>query len=121
MSFFKSLVLAILATIFLTYVLGVGLLDMFDINLYMGEEIVEPLKAISVAALVAIVLVVVALAIVLTVFGSIIFVGLLVLGSLGLVAIGVFWPIILVALFMWWLLREKPVQHKISSSASTHY
>lgn len=108
MSFIKSLFLAILATIFLTYVLGVGLLDLLNVDVYMDEKHVEPLKAIGVAAILAIVLVVAALAIVLTVFGSIIFVGLLIVGSIGLVAIGVFWPVILAAVVIWLLLREKP-------------
>ncbi|NMP30368.1 hypothetical protein HII17_02235 [Thalassotalea sp. M1531] len=108
MSFFKSLVLAILATLFLTYVLGVSILDIFDIDVYMGDELLEPLKAISVAAVVAVLLVLVALAIALTVFGSIIFVGLMIVCSIGLVAIGVFWPVLLVALILWLVLRDSP-------------
>jgi hypothetical protein len=74
----------------------------------MGDQLVEPLKSISFAALVAVLLVIAAMAIVLTVFGSIIFVGLLIIGSIGLVAIGVFWPVFLVALVLWLVLREKP-------------
>ncbi|WP_448211753.1 hypothetical protein [Colwellia sp. MEBiC06753] len=108
MTFFKSLVLAILATLFLTYALGVSVLDIFDINIYMDDQLVEPIKSISFAALVAVLLVVVAMAIVLTVFGSIIFIGLLVIGSVGLVAVGVFWPVLLVALVLWLVLRESP-------------
>ena len=108
MSFFKSLVLAIVATLFLTYVLGSSILDIFDVDIYMNDELVEPLKTISFAALVAVLLVIAALAIVLTVFGSIIFVGVLVLGSIGLVAVGVFWPIFLVAFILWLVLRENP-------------
>ncbi|REL34257.1 hypothetical protein [Thalassotalea euphylliae] len=106
MSFFKSLLLAILATLFLTYVLGISILDLFDVDVYMGDELIEPLKAISFAALVAVVLVIVAMAIVLTVFGSILFVGLLVVGALGLAAIGVFWPVLVVAFILWLVLRE---------------
>jgi len=106
MSFFKSLILAILATLFLTYVLGVSLLDIFDVDVYMGDELLEPIKAISVAAVVAVVLVLIALAIALTVFGSLIFVGMLVVGALGLVAVGVFWPVFVVAFIIWLVLKE---------------
>ena len=73
MSFCKSLMLAMIATLFLTYVFGVSLIEMLDVDVYVGNELIEPLKAISVSALVVVLLVVVALAIVLSVFGSIIF------------------------------------------------
>jgi len=110
MSFFKSLLLAIFATFFLTYVLGISLLEMFDINITMNNELIEPLKAISVSALVVVVLVLVALAIVMSVFGSIIFIVMLVLGSLAMVAVGVFWPVFLIAAIIWLVSskKEKP-------------
>ncbi|MFD2165351.1 hypothetical protein ACFSJY_03665 [Thalassotalea euphylliae] len=112
MSFFKSLLLAIIATLFITYVLGISLLDMFDVDVYMGDELIEPLKAISIAALVTVALVIAALAIVLTVFGSVIFAGLLVFGAIALAVIGVFWPIFLVAFILWLVLREP--KHKVA-------
>ena len=93
MSFFKSLILAIVATLFITYVLGVGLLEVFDMGITIGDEVVEPLQAIGVSALVAVLLVLAALAIVFTVFGSLIFVGMMVFGGIALCAIGVFWQI----------------------------
>lgn len=108
MTFLKSLVLAIFATIFLTYVLGISLLEMLDINVYMEGELIEPLKAISVSALAIVTLVFIALAIVLSVFGSLIFISLLIVGSVVMVAIGVFWPIILIALIIWLVTRNKP-------------
>jgi len=110
MSFFKSLVLAILATIFLTYVLGSSFMDLLGINVYMDDELVEPLKAISIAALVTVILVVVAIAIVMSVFGTLIFVGLLIGGSLLMVAVGVFWPILLIAGVIYLFTRNKSTQ-----------
>ncbi len=107
MSFFKSLLLAIFATLFLTYVLGTSIIEMFDINVYVGDNLIEPIKAISVSALVIVVLMLVAVAIVVSVFGGIIFVGLLVIGSLTMVAIGVFWPVLLIALVIWLFARDK--------------
>jgi len=101
MSFFKSLLLAILATLFLTYVFGVSMTELFDIDLYIDNELVEPIKAISLSALAAVVLVIVALAIVLSVFGSMIFITLLVFGGVAMVMVGVFWPVLLIAAIIW--------------------
>ncbi|OUR63333.1 hypothetical protein A9Q74_01230 [Colwellia sp. 39_35_sub15_T18] len=107
MTFLKSLLLAIFATLFLTYVLGVSFLELFDINVYMDGELIEPLKAIGVSAVATVILVLIALAIVLSVFGSLIFVGLLLAGSLAMVAIGVFWPVLLIAVIIWLVTRNK--------------
>ncbi|XQW84817.1 hypothetical protein ACOYR1_17065 [Thalassotalea piscium] len=110
MSFIKSLSLAIVATLFLTYVLGTSMIEFFDIDIYMGNTLIEPLKAISISALVVVLLVVAALAIVLSVFGTIIFLGLLIVGSLAMVMIGVFWPILLAVGVIWLITRDKNKQ-----------
>ncbi len=107
MSFFKSLFLAIFATLFITYALGVGLLELFDVGIYLGEEMMEPLKAISISALIAVFIVLAALAIVFTVFGTIIFVGVIVAGALALGILGVFWPIFLAAFVIYIVCRDK--------------
>lgn len=107
MSFFKSLLLAVFATLFLTYVLGVSFLELLDVNVYMDGELIEPLKAIGVSAMATVLLVLIALAIVLSVFGSIIFVGLLIVGSIAMVAVGVFWPVFLIAAVIWLVTRDK--------------
>jgi len=107
MTFFKSLLLAIFATIFLTYVFGVSLLEFFDIDVYLNDEPVEAIKAIGVSALVMVILVLVALAIMLSVFGSIIFVVMLVFGTFVMAMIGVFWPVLLMAGVIWLFTREK--------------
>mgnify|MGYP000270928802 CR=1 FL=1 len=105
---FKSLVLAILATIFLTFVLGSSLIELLDVDVYMDNQLIEPLKAISLSAIVVVLLVVAALAIVLSVFGTIIFVGLLIFGGIALALIGVFWPVLLIAGLIWLVVRDKP-------------
>ncbi len=107
MSFFKSLTLAILATIFLTYVFGVGMLELMDMHVMIDGEVMEPLKAIGVSALVVVLLVVIALAIVLSVFGSLIFIGLVLFGSIAMVTVGVFWPILIVAAVIWLVSGKK--------------
>ena len=107
MSFFKSLILAIFATLFLTYVLGTSFIEMLDIDVYMGNELIEPLKAISISAVVVVILVLLALAIVLSVFGSLIFIAMLILGGFAMLMIGVFWPIFLIAGIIWLIARDK--------------
>lgn len=107
MSFFKSLILAIFATLFLTYVLGSSFIEMLDIDVYMGDELIEPLKAISISAVVVVLLVLLALAIVLSVFGSLIFIAMLILGGFAMVMIGVFWPILLIAGIIRLITRDK--------------
>ncbi len=107
MSFLKSLSLAILATIFLTYVFGVGMLELMDMHIMIDGEVMEPLKAIGVSALVVVLLVVIALAIVLSVFGSLIFIGLVLFGSIAMVTVGVFWPILIVAAVIWLVSGKK--------------
>mgnify|MGYP000583792015 CR=1 FL=1 len=107
MSFFKSLILAIIATLFLTYVLGASVVEMLDVNVYMGDELIEPLQAISVSALVVVLLVMLALAIVLSVFGSVIFIVLLSFGALAMLTIGMFWPLFLIAGIIWLVTRDK--------------
>ena len=107
MLFFKSLCLAILATLFITYTLGVSFIEIFDIDVYMGEELVEPLKAISISAVVMTILVLVALVIVLSVFGSLVFIGLLILGGGAMLMIGTFWPVLLVIVAISLYCRDK--------------
>ena len=107
MSFFKSLMLAIFATLFLTYVLGISFIEMFNVDLYVGEELIEPLKAISVSALVMVILVLAAFAIVLSVFGSIIFIAMMIFGALAMVMIGVFWPVFFIAIVIWLMVRDQ--------------
>ena len=52
-------------------------------------------------------LVILSLAIVLSVFGTFIFISLLILGSVAMVAIGVFWPVLLIAVVIWLVTRDK--------------
>ena len=112
MTFFKSLLLAVFATMFLTYVLGVSFLELLDITI--NGELIEPIKAIGVSAVATVILVLIALAIVLSVFGSLIFVSLLIAGSVVMVLIGVFWPIFLVAIIIWLVSRNKSEKHYLS-------
>lgn len=110
MSFFKSLLLALFATLMLTYIFGASIIQWFDISVHMGNDQIEPIKALSLSALVAIILVVVALTIVLSVFGTIIFACMLAVGAIFLIGVGIFWPILFIAFIIWLCCREKPLQ-----------
>jgi hypothetical protein len=44
---------------------------------------------------------------VMSVFGSLIFIGLMIFGALAMVMIGVFWPVIFIAFVIWLLARDK--------------
>ncbi|MEH6597225.1 MAG: hypothetical protein V7736_16945 [Colwellia polaris] len=107
MSFFKSLCLAIFATLFLTYALGVSFMELLNVDIYMDAEVIEPLKAISFSALVVVLLVLVALAIAMSVFGTLIFIAMLVIGGGAMLLLGVFWPIFLIAGAIWLVARDK--------------
>ena len=107
MSFFKSLCLAIFATLFLTYALGVSFMELLNVDIYMDAEVIEPLKAIIFSALVVVLLVLVALAIAMSVFGTLIFIAMLVIGGGAMLLLGVFWPIFLIAGAIWLVARDK--------------
>ena len=106
-NFLKSLMLAILASILLTYVLGSSFLSLFDMNVVVDGNLIEPLQAMSVSALAVVILVVVALAIALSIFGSILLATIMILGCAAMVAIGIFWPVLLVAVIIWLISSDK--------------
>ena len=80
---------------------------MFNVDLYVGDKLIEPLKAISVSALIMVTLIILAFAIVMSVFGSLIFIGIMIFGALAMVMIGIFWPIIFIAIVIWLMVRDK--------------
>jgi len=107
MSFMKSLMLAIFVTLFITCVLGISFIEMFNVDLYVGKELIAPLKAISVSAMIMVIIVMLAFAIVISVFGSLIFIGMMLFGIFAMVMMGVFWPVIFITLIIWLMVRDK--------------
>jgi hypothetical protein len=110
MSFSKSLLLALLATLFITYVLGYSMTQWLGVSVYMDGEFIEPLQAISFSALVAMLLVIIAGAIFVSIFGVVLFAVCLVCGSIVLAFLGVFWPVLAVALLLYWLTKPTSSQ-----------
>jgi hypothetical protein len=103
----KSLMLAIFVTLFITCVLGISFIEMFNVDLYVGQELIAPLKAISVSAMIMVIIVMLAFAIVISVFGSLIFIGMMLFGIFAMVMMGVFWPVIFITLIIWLMVRDK--------------
>ena len=114
MSFFKSLLLAIMATLLLTYFLGASFLEFFgmdaiaEVNIKdnIKGNIMEPIQAISVSALISVLLIIAGLAVVLSVFGSIFLVMVLIFGAVLMFMIGALWPILLVGFVIWLMVRD---------------
>ncbi|MEI6894259.1 MAG: hypothetical protein V5789_06430 [Colwellia sp.] len=107
MSFLKSFSLAILATFFLTYVFGMTLFELTNVHVMMDGEAIEPIKVIGISALVVVLLLVITLTLVLSVFGGLMFIALISLGCIAMLFLGVFWPILLIAIVIWVLSRNK--------------
>tara|TARA_B100000767_G_C19528529_1_gene435563 strand:- start:306 stop:665 length:360 start_codon:yes stop_codon:yes gene_type:complete len=111
-SFFKSLLLAVTATIFLTYFFGVSVLEWLNIDLNFSvneaqhQQLIEPLKKISVSAIIVVSLLLVALFIVLSVFGTLMFITVVSVGAIMMLMVGVFWPVFLIAIVIWLITKE---------------
>ena len=80
---------------------------MFDIDIYLDDKFIEPIQAIGISAIVMVILVLVALAIVLSVFGSFIFIAVLLVGGLAMLLIGTLWPLIVVAMVIWLVTQDR--------------
>ncbi|TKB45302.1 hypothetical protein [Thalassotalea mangrovi] len=106
MSFAKSLILAILATLLLTYLFGNTVFSWLDMDIVVDDHVVEPIEGIAIAALVGIILFVVGLAVFISVFGTLILVVLGALIGLAFVGLTVFWPVLLVGFIVWLLCKE---------------
>lgn len=103
----KNLLLAILIGVLMIGCFSHIAHDWFGIHLVMGDDVMEPLIALSVVGLVATVLVVVGFFVALSVFGAI---ALGVVAAIfGLLVAGVtaFWPFILVGAIVYFLVRNK--------------
>jgi uncharacterized protein YqhQ len=112
MSFFKALILAVMATLFLTYFFGVSVMEWLNIDLDLNaneaqhQHVIEPLKKISVSAIIAVSLLLLALFVLLSVFGTIMFITVIVVGAFAMLMIGIFWPVLLIAIVIWLITKQ---------------
>lgn len=101
MSFFKSFLIAVAATLFLTYAFGANMIEMMNLHVMLDGEALAPITAIGFSALIVAIMAVIALTIVLSMFGSLVFIALLIVGGIGMFFVGVFWPVLLMAIVIW--------------------
>ena len=106
MKFLKALTLAVFISFLLTYVFGVSLMQWFDISIYMDQQPLEPFHAISYSALLVVTIVMAVMIILLSVFGTIIFIGLLAIGGILMLLSGFIWPVFFIAFVIWVFLKD---------------
>ncbi|TLU64343.1 hypothetical protein FE810_12140 [Thalassotalea litorea] len=106
MSFTKSLFLAIIATLLLTYLFGNTMFAWLGMDIVIDDQAVEPIEAIAIAALIGVIFFIVGLTLFISVFGTLILVLLAALTGLAVVGLSVFWPILLFGFVIWLLCRE---------------
>jgi|GEM_PF-641239 len=111
MTFFKSLILAIIATIFLTYMFETSIVELLNVDLYINDKLIEPITDFGISAFIVALITIVTLVIVLSVFGSLFFVGILGVGAIILSLIGLIWPMVLAAFIIWLVTKNSSNNH----------
>jgi hypothetical protein len=104
---FKNIILAVLIAIVLTYSLGHLASQWLDLHFSFAEYNFEPITSILTVTAIVAIFVVVGFIIAFSIFTAIAFV--LVAAGIGLfvVGLGVFWPVILFTLVIFFLVRDK--------------
>jgi hypothetical protein len=101
MTLIKSLMLAVIITLLLTYTMGASLLDWLAIEVTMNHQLLEPMQAISTAAVIVVILVVLLLVIAFSVFGLLMFSAFIAAGAMLMLSFSFLWPIIIIAAIVW--------------------
>ena len=109
MTFVKSLMLAVIITLLLTYLLGASILNWLDIDIIMHNQVVESMQAISISVVITVILVVLLLALVFSIFGLMMFVAMLGAGAVFMLSLSFLWPVFLIMLVVW-LVSDKPAK-----------
>jgi hypothetical protein len=108
----KNLILAILIATVLTVCVGSVAAQWLDLRIQIDQHWMEPFMTILLITVVVTILVVVGFAVALSVFGALLF-GLCA-GLIGLFIAGVsvFWPIILLVIVIYYLVKDKNVKYR---------
>jgi hypothetical protein len=112
---FKNLILAILIAIVLTMCVGSIATQWLDLRIQIDQHWMEPFMTILFITVVVAILVVVGFAVALSVFGALLFAVCAGLIGLFVAGIGVFWPIILLVIVIYYLVKDKSVKHRQSN------
>lgn len=104
---FKNIILAVLIAIVLSVCALAMAAEWLDVRVQIAEHWVEPFMTMLVLSIVVGVLVIVGFAVALSVFGALLFA--LCAGLIGLFVAGisVFWPVLLFAIIVYYLVRDK--------------
>lgn len=104
---FKNLVLAILIAIVLTSCLGHIVTEWFDWNMSVADENIEPLIAILGVTGVVVMLVIIGFIVAVSLLGAVMLGLFAACVGLFIAGVSVFWPAILFALVIFWLVKER--------------
>ncbi|MEM5497591.1 hypothetical protein WNY77_09325 [Paraglaciecola mesophila] len=107
MNVLKNLALAVLIAILITYSLGYAASDLLDIRLQLDSDFVEPVTSLILLVIVGVVLVMIGFAVALSVVAAIGFTIFAILGALVFAGLSSIWPILLGAIIIIWLLKDK--------------
>lgn len=113
MNFIKSIFLAIVITVCLTYIFDVNNLALTDAKFTMNGEALHPLMAFGAFSLFALFATCLAIAVLFSLFGGFLVISLFVIACITFLSIKVFWPIMLIALALWVFSRPKKTHQHV--------
>ena len=105
---FKNLILAVLIASVLTYSLGHIVTQWFDLHISLADYQIEPFTSILAATGIVALLVLLGFVIAFSVIAALVFVVGACIVGLFVAGFSISWPIILVALVIYLLVRDKP-------------
>lgn len=79
----------------------------FEIQVTLAEEVLSPLQALSLLGLITCILVVVGFVIAISVFGALVIAIIASLFGIFVAGVGVFWPVLVAAVVLIYLMRDK--------------
>jgi hypothetical protein len=103
----KNLVIAVLLAILLTYTMGYAVSDWYDIRIQFDNQVLEPVTSLLGFGVVAVVLMMIGFLVAVSVVGVVFFAVTAAFIGLFVVGIGAFWPMLLLAAVLIWLLKDK--------------
>jgi hypothetical protein len=104
---FRNIVLAVLIAIVLTYSFGHVATDWFDVHLSLADHDLDAATSVLAFCAMAVILVVIGFMIALSIFAAIAFILIAVAIGVFIAGLSVFWPVILFAIVIFLLVRDK--------------
>ncbi|WP_340681137.1 hypothetical protein [Paraglaciecola sp.] len=108
----KNLILAILIAIVLTMCVGSIATQWLDLRIQIDQHWMEFFMTILLITVVVAILVIVGFTVAISMFGALLFALCAGLIGLFIAGIGVFWPIILCVIIIYYLVKDKNVKHR---------